>query len=108
MSSLRSNRKARIVTRVVQFGSEPLYDSVLPPQVLAAQVRKMQGDLASMHIPVTISELQYGFQKSGSAGLKAIMSVIDPIDAHMLPFLDGAATTGALPLGIPFARLAGS
>lgn len=47
------------MTRVLQFGSEPLYDWVLDPDDLAAQVVAAKANLSDLHIPVTISEMAY-------------------------------------------------
>ncbi|KAI0743866.1 glycoside hydrolase superfamily [Daedaleopsis nitida] len=89
---LHSNPKAKFVTRAVQFGSEPLFDGVLPPNELASQVKQAKDELSSMNIPVTISEMAYGFQMDGNTGLK-LMSTIDQINAHILPFFGQSAST---------------
>ncbi|KAG6916216.1 hypothetical protein DXG01_007846 [Tephrocybe rancida] len=81
---LHSNPKAKFVTRVVQFGSEPLFDNVLAPSALIAQVNAAKQNLASLHIPVTM----HGDQ--GSKVLKAV----DSIDAHILPFFSSRAGKG--------------
>ena len=94
-ATLHSNPKAKFVTRAVQFGSEPLLDGVLSPSDLVAQVRSAQNQLASLGIPVTVSDMQYSFQKDGSSSLK-VLDAVDVLDAHMLPFFSGDATTGAL------------
>ncbi|KAI0745414.1 glycoside hydrolase superfamily [Earliella scabrosa] len=83
---LLSNPKAKFVTRAVQFGSEPLFDGVLPAKELAKQVAEMRESLKSVNVPVTISEMAYGFTKQSKNDMKVIMDAIDPIDAHMLPF----------------------
>ncbi|KZP34335.1 glycoside hydrolase family 17 protein [Athelia psychrophila] len=88
---LHSNPKAKFVTRVVQFGSEPLFDDVLPHAQLAAQVTAAKKNLSSLHIPVTVSELAYGYQERG--GAQDVLDVIDSINIHMLPFFDGKAST---------------
>jgi len=62
LGTLHSNPKAKYVTRVVQFGSEPLYDNVLDPTELASQIQLAKANLSSLGIPVTISEMSYGFQ----------------------------------------------
>ena len=93
-STLHSNPKAKFVTRAVQFGSEPLLDGVLPASQLASQVKAAQDNLASLKIPVTVSDMQWSFQMNGGAGLK-VLDVVDVIDAHILPFFAGDATTGA-------------
>ncbi len=93
-ATLHSNPKAKFVTRAVQFGSEPLLDGVLSPSDLVSQVRSAQDQLASLGIPVTVSDMQYSFQKDGGSGLK-VLDAVDVFDAHMLPFFSGDATTGA-------------
>jgi hypothetical protein len=62
LGTLHSNPKAKYVTRVVQFGSEPLFDYVLDPKELASQIRQAKTNLSSLEIPVTISEMAYGYQ----------------------------------------------
>lgn len=61
--SLNSNPKAKFVTRAVQFGSEPLFDNVLSVNELAKQITAAKETLSSLKIPVTISELAYGYQE---------------------------------------------
>lgn len=60
-AALHANPKAKWVTRVLQFGSEPLFDSVLPHDQLAEQVIAARKNLSSLHIPVTVSELAFGY-----------------------------------------------
>ncbi|KAK0448908.1 glycoside hydrolase superfamily [Desarmillaria tabescens] len=92
-ATLNSNPKAKFVTRVVQFGSEPLYDNVLSVDELAAQVGDAKRRLSSLGIPVTISELAYGYQARG--GAKPVLDAVDLIDAHMLPFFSQQASTAS-------------
>ncbi|KAI0278503.1 glycoside hydrolase superfamily [Russula aff. rugulosa BPL654] len=91
--TLHSNPKAKFVTRVVQFGSEPLFDQVLSPDELAAQVLSAKKNLSSLDIPVTVSELAYGYQENG--GAQNVLDAIDSINIHMLPFFSSKASTGA-------------
>ncbi|KAK0471557.1 glycoside hydrolase superfamily [Armillaria novae-zelandiae] len=93
LAALHANPKAKFVTRVVQFGSEPLYDNVLSPLKLATQVLAAKENLSSLGIPVTISELAYGYQKRG--GAKDVLDATDLIDAHMLPFFSQRASTAS-------------
>ena len=65
LDTLHSNPRAKFVTRLVQFGSEPLFDSVLPPSVLSAQVAAAMKNLSCLQIQVDISELAYGWKKVG-------------------------------------------
>lgn len=90
--TLHSNPKAKFVTRVVQFGSEPLFDQVLSPDELAAQVLSAKKNLSSLDIPVTVSELAYGYQENG--GAQNVLDAIDSINIHMLPFFSSKASTG--------------
>lgn len=57
LATLHSNPRAKFVTRLLQFGSEPLYDWVLDPDALAAQVVAAKRNLSDLGIPVTISEM---------------------------------------------------
>ncbi|KAF5393590.1 hypothetical protein D9757_000008 [Collybiopsis confluens] len=90
-NTLQSNPKAPFVTRVVQFGSEPLFDDVLSPQALANQVWSAKADLANLMIPVTVSDMAYGYQERD--GAPQVMNAIDFVDAHMLPFFSYEAST---------------
>jgi exo-beta-1,3-glucanase (GH17 family) len=59
---LKSNAKAKFVTRAVQFGSEPLYDWAIYAGDLATEVKNAKSSLSSLGIPVTVSEMAYGYQ----------------------------------------------
>lgn len=76
----------------MQFGSEPLFDDVLPHDQLAAQVLAAKTRLAKVGIPVTVSELAYGYQERD--GAQDVLDAIDFINAHILPFFAQDATTG--------------
>ncbi|KII92263.1 glycoside hydrolase family 17 protein [Plicaturopsis crispa FD-325 SS-3] len=89
--TLHTNPKAKFVTRLVQFGSEPLFDDVLPHAELARQVRLAKANLSSLHIPVAVSELAYGYQERG--GAQDVLDAIDIINIHMLPFFAQNAST---------------
>jgi exo-beta-1,3-glucanase (GH17 family) len=93
ITSLTTNSKAKFVTRGVQFGSEPLYDNVLTHSELASQVTALKSNLTGVQIPVTVSELAYGYQERG--GAQDVLDAIDFINIHMLPFFSALATTGA-------------
>ncbi|KAL4070085.1 glycoside hydrolase family 17 protein [Scleroderma yunnanense] len=90
--TLHNNPKAPFVTRGVQFGSEPLFDNVLTHQQLASQVQQAKSNLQDLQIPVTVSELAYGYQERG--GAQDVLDAIDFINVHMLPFFSQSATTG--------------
>jgi exo-beta-1,3-glucanase (GH17 family) len=91
-SSLQSNPKARFVTRVVQFGSEPLFDNAISPQQLAQQVLAAKASLSNLHILITVSDMAYGFQERG--GAPQVLDAVDFINAHTLPFFSTQASTG--------------
>ncbi|KAF8135784.1 glycoside hydrolase family 17 protein [Boletus edulis] len=93
INTLTTNPKAKFVTRGVQFGSEPLFDDVLSHDDLAFQVYSAKAQLADVQIPVTVSELAYGYQERG--GAQDVLDAIDYINIHMLPFFSTLATTGA-------------
>ncbi|EIM79162.1 uncharacterized protein STEHIDRAFT_69839 [Stereum hirsutum FP-91666 SS1] len=89
--ALHANPKAKYITRVLQFGSEPLFDDVLSPDDLTTQVKAAKANLSSLHIPVTVSELAYGYQERG--GAQNVLDAIDSINIHMLPFFSQDAST---------------
>jgi hypothetical protein len=91
-SILHNNPKGKFVTRVVQIGTEPLFDDVITPQALTTQVINAKSNLSDIGIPVTVSELAYGYQERG--GAQDVLDAIDSINVHMLPFFAGDATTG--------------
>ncbi|KAI0305743.1 hypothetical protein B0F90DRAFT_1815321 [Multifurca ochricompacta] len=91
-ATLHSNPKAKFVTRVVQFGSEPLFDGVISPSELAAQVYSAKQALSDIDIPITVSELAYGYQIRG--GAQDVLDAIDSINIHMLPFFARSASSG--------------
>ncbi|KAJ8462146.1 hypothetical protein ONZ45_g18041 [Pleurotus djamor] len=91
LAALHANPKAKFVTRVLQFGSEPLFDGVLPHAELAHQVTLAKANLTSLHIPVTVSELAFGYQERG--GAQDVLDAIDSINIHMLPFFSQKAST---------------
>ena len=86
---------APFVTRGVQFGSEPLFDNVLSPNQLTAQVKAAKANLSDIGIPVTVSELAYGYQERG--GAQNVLDALDFINIHMLPFFAQTASTGGFP-----------
>lgn len=92
-SNLKSNPKAKFVTRVVQFGSEPLFDQVLPESELASNVKSAKQTLKQYGVNVTVSDMAYGFQENG--GAQDVLDAMDWVNAHMLPFFSTKATTGA-------------
>ncbi|KAF7327377.1 B-(1-6) glucan synthase [Mycena kentingensis (nom. inval.)] len=89
---LHSNSKAKFVTRALQFGSEPLFDFALEPTTLASEITKAKANLSSLGIPVTISELAYGYQERASLGSQKVLDAIQLIDAHILPFFSQEAS----------------
>ncbi len=91
-TTLHTNPKAKFVTRGVQFGSEPLFDNVLSAKDLAKQVRAARANLSSLNIPVTVSEMVYGYQKT--PGFQEVLDSIDFINVHMLPFFSQDALKG--------------
>ncbi|KAH8833944.1 glycoside hydrolase superfamily [Flagelloscypha sp. PMI_526] len=92
MKAVKSNSKAPYVIRVLQFGSEPLFDSAISPGDLASQVKKAKKELSDYGIPVTVSEMAYGYTKSG--GAKEVLEAIDSVNIHTLPFFSTKASTG--------------
>ncbi|RDB25818.1 hypothetical protein Hypma_006299 [Hypsizygus marmoreus] len=93
LGTLHSNPKAKFVTRVLQFGSEPLFDWVLDPPDLITQVKAAKTNLSSLQIPVTVSDLAYSFRDlHAKDGGPDVLKAIDMIDAHILPFFSTKAS----------------
>ncbi|KAI0790648.1 glycoside hydrolase superfamily [Abortiporus biennis] len=92
-AALHNNPKAKFVTRGVQFGSEPLFDYVLEHDELAKQVIAAKQSLSGLNIPVTVSEMAYGYQEHG--GAQDVLDAIDFINIHTLPFFAQDASTGS-------------
>ncbi|KIK67281.1 glycoside hydrolase family 17 protein [Collybiopsis luxurians FD-317 M1] len=90
LAALHSNPRAKFVTRVLQFGSEPLFDDVLPVDELTAQVEMAKANLSDVHIPVTVSELAFGYQERN--GSQELLDALDSINIHMLPFFSQEAS----------------
>lgn len=96
-ATLKSNPKAKFVTRSVQFGSEPLFDHVLPADTLASQVKSAKGTVGPLGILVTVSEMAYGYQSNG--GAQSVLDAVDFVALHMLPFFSTTATTASASWG---------
>jgi exo-beta-1,3-glucanase (GH17 family) len=77
------------------MGTEPLFDDVITPQALTTQVINAKKALSDIGVPVTVSELAYGYQERNSSGSQAVLDAIDSINIHILPFFAGDATRGA-------------
>jgi len=97
------------VTRVVQFGSEPLFDDVLPHGQLTEQVRSAKAKLSPLgiqslyqswlmgkipHPRSTYRYTLYRYQERG--GAQDVLDAIDSINIHMLPFFSSQASIGSL------------
>ena len=65
----------------------------MPHSELASQVKSLKSKLSGVGIPVTVSELAYGYQERG--GAQDVLDAIDSINIHMLPFFSTLATIGA-------------
>jgi exo-beta-1,3-glucanase (GH17 family) len=90
--TLHSNPKAPFVTRVVQFGSEPLFDAVLSASALTTQVNNAKSNLKSLGIPVTVSDMAYSYQST--PGSDTVLEAIDSVNAHILPYFATNAKGG--------------
>ncbi|GAW02267.1 glycoside hydrolase family 17 protein [Lentinula edodes] len=101
-ATLHSNLKAPFVTRVVQFGSEPLYDGVLSPQDLADQCWTISGfqlqfliwPIVTKYVPVLcFAEMLTGkYRLKENNGAPEVIQAIDFVDAHMLPYFSQQAS----------------
>ncbi|KDN51369.1 glycoside hydrolase family 17 protein [Tilletiaria anomala UBC 951] len=97
LQTLTTNPKAPFVVRLVQFGSEPLFDYVLPVNELMSEVVRAQQILGgpNIAIDVTISELAYGYQAQQDSGAYDLFDIIDPINQHQLPYFAQDASSAS-------------
>ncbi|KZT27947.1 glycoside hydrolase family 17 protein, partial [Neolentinus lepideus HHB14362 ss-1] len=58
---------------------------------LTQQVIQAKQNLSSLNIPVTVSELAYGYQERG--GAQDVLDAVEFINIHMLPFFSQNAST---------------
>ncbi|EIW86705.1 glycoside hydrolase family 17 protein [Coniophora puteana RWD-64-598 SS2] len=84
VSTLYSNAKAKFVMRGIQFSSEPL-------SMLTSEILGLKGQVKSLGIPVTVSELAYGYQENG--GAQNVLDAQDYLNIHILPFFSAEAST---------------
>ncbi|KAK0529377.1 hypothetical protein OC834_003716, partial [Tilletia horrida] len=96
--TIKADRRAPFVVRSVVVGSEPLFDSVLEPEELAAQIMDVKDKLSNYTgkgldgMQVTLSEMPYGFMSKGNA--PSVFKAMDVVQGNVLPFFDQRATTG--------------
>ncbi|PWN29718.1 glycoside hydrolase [Jaminaea rosea] len=92
IKAIKSNSKAPYVVRGVVVGSEPMFDSVMSPDDLAAQIYNVKNQLAPWTnkgddgMQITLSEMPYGYQIRNNA--PQVFKAQDTLMAHSLPFFD--------------------
>lgn len=97
VKAIKNNAKGPYVVRGVVVGSEPIFDGVLPPDGLAAQITSIQKELSpwtmrgDVGMQVTVSEMPYAYSVHGNA--PSVFQAEDVIHANILPFFDRSATT---------------
>jgi len=95
IKTIQNNSLAPYVVRSVDVGSEPLFDQVLSPPDLAKQVRNVRSKLSKYGIPVSISEMQYGYVSPDNVDTsKEVLDAVDAIHSHELHFFDADAQNG--------------
>ncbi|EGG12669.1 uncharacterized protein MELLADRAFT_32383 [Melampsora larici-populina 98AG31] len=94
LKAIRENILAPYTIRAVTLGSEPLYDGVLDVKELSDELKKLASELEPYWIPVTISEMTYGFQINDNA--PSIFEAMDLVSLNVLPVFDSHATTSNL------------
>ncbi|CAG7852217.1 SubName: Full=Uncharacterized protein {ECO:0000313/EMBL:CCA67642.1} [Serendipita indica DSM 11827] len=97
VNAIKTNPLAPFVIRSVDVGSEPLYDWVLTPKDLTAEINNVKGLISSYGIKVSISEMKYGYSVQGDSQM--VLDAEDVVHTHQLPFFDPNATTGDKALG---------
>ncbi|KAF8328395.1 glycoside hydrolase superfamily [Cantharellus anzutake] len=92
IKTVKTNPLAPYVIRSIDVGSEPLFDQVLSPTALAAQVKYVQNAVHSYGVNVSISEMPFGYTVQGNPA--PVLNAIDMLHINELPFFDKTATTG--------------
>jgi len=81
----------------VAYGDEPLYDwAAGDPQTLADAIKSMQSQFkqAGLNIPVSISEMAYGYQQAMSSGAQAVIDAVDMAMINTFPYFAQDAHEG--------------
>ncbi|KLO16578.1 glycoside hydrolase [Schizopora paradoxa] len=85
----------------IAYGDEPLYDNDAgSPATLAKAIKQMKAQLtdAGLDIPVSISDMAYGWRSAGSAAdIAPMVAIVDFFMINNFPFFAQDATTGGAP-----------
>jgi len=82
---LRENPLAPYVIHSVSFGSEPLFSWSIS-DIYVDEFNKLKAELADMGIPITVSEMKYGYDQAPEETANAVKKGIDFISAHIMPY----------------------
>jgi len=81
----------------VAYGDEPLYDwAAGDPSTLANAIKSMQTSFknAGLKIPVSISEMAYGYQQAMSSGAQSVIDAVDLAMINTFPYFAQDAHEG--------------
>jgi len=81
----------------VAYGDEPLYDwAAGDPQTLADAINSMKSQFksAGLNIPVSISEMAYGYQQAMNSGAQAVINACDMAMVNTFPYFAQDAHDG--------------
>jgi len=81
----------------VAYGDEPLYDwAAGDPSTLAAAITSMKNAFkaAGVNIPVSISEMAYGYQQAMSSGAQSVINAVDMAMINTFPYFASDAHEG--------------
>jgi len=81
----------------VAYGDEPLYDwAAGDPQTLANAINSMKTQFknAGLNIPVSISEMAYGYQQAMSSGAQSVIDAVDMAMINTFPYFAQDAHEG--------------
>ncbi|CAF1318552.1 unnamed protein product [Adineta steineri] len=76
---------SKYVIHSVSFGSEPLFSWSISG-TFVAELTKIKTELKALSIPLTVSEMKYGFDVCPAAAKNAVINNIDFISAHIMPY----------------------
>ncbi|KDQ20406.1 glycoside hydrolase family 17 protein [Botryobasidium botryosum FD-172 SS1] len=96
LSTIETNSLAPYTIRSFDMGSETLFDHDVSVKELAQQIKNVKAAVEKYGIVVSTSDMQYSYVAPGNEGApKDILSVVDQVHDHVLPFFDQDAKDGS-------------
>ncbi|KAI5776269.1 hypothetical protein EDC01DRAFT_485640 [Geopyxis carbonaria] len=85
LAVLRDNPLAKYTIHSVSFGSEPLFSWSIS-DIYAAEFTALKDELQKLDVPITVSEMKYGFDSAPAETADLVKAGIDFSSAHIMPY----------------------